>query len=446
MNIKSDSRKIEPGDTFIALNYVNDGHKYILDAIERGASKVIVEDGLYSVDTLLVKDTHEYLVKYLKDNYGDDISTLKLIGMTGTNGKTTTCYLLHKALNKLGKKCAYIGTLGFYIDDKIMDLNNTTPDILDLYEMLIMSKNNNCEYVVMEVSSHALSLDRVKGLEFDIACFSNLTQDHLDYHINMDNYLHEKQKLFKMLKDRRLAFINVDDEHSKDFIMEENNNITYGFKDSNYQVTSYNTTLCGSKFIINDKDVYETKLLGKHNIYNLTNIIAILNEIGYNYDDIKDVINNLNSPTGRMDSVNFGNNTIIIDYAHTPDAVDNVLKSVRELNPEHVYTIVGCGGDRDRSKRPIMASFATDLSDYVIFTSDNPRTEDPNKIIEDMVQKLDKNNYEIEVNREKAIIRGIQLLEENDILMILGKGHETYQIIGTKKIDFDDKKIVIDNI
>ena len=446
MNIKSDSRKIKAGDTFIALEYVNDGHKYVVDAINRGALKVIVKEGLYSVDTLVVKDTHEYLVNYLKETYEEEIKDLKLIGMTGTNGKTTTCYLLHKILNELGEKTGYIGTLGFYINEKVKDLNNTTPDILDLYEMLLESKNQGCKYVVMEVSSHALSLDRVKGLEFDVACFSNLTQDHLDYHISMDNYLKEKQKLFKMLKGERVAVINRDDKYFNEFIDEENKNITYGFSDSNYQITSYQTALTGSSFIINNKDIYKTKLLGKHNIYNLSCIISVLEGLGYSYEQYNTVIENLDSPPGRMDSVLKDTNTIIIDYAHTPDAVSNVLNSVRELNPEHIYTIVGCGGDRDRTKRPIMADYATLLSDYVIFTSDNPRTEDPVRIIEDMVQKLDINNYEIEVNREKAIIKGIQLLKENDILMVLGKGHETYQIIGLQKIDFDDKKIVIDNI
>lgn len=446
MNIKSDSRKILPGDTFVALEYVNNGHKYIIDAINRGATKVVVKEGLYSVDTLVVKDTHEYLVKYLKENYWDCIKDLKIIGMTGTNGKTTTCYLLHKILNKLGKKCAYIGTLGFYIDDKVRDLNNTTPDILDLYEMLIESKNEACEYVVMEVSSHALSLNRVKGLEFDIACFSNLTQDHLDYHLTMDNYLNEKKKLFNMLRKDRTAIINCDDSYFREFILEENNNITYGFGDANNKISEYKTGLVGSSFALNNGDLYETKLLGRHNIYNLTCIISILYTLGYNHEDIKNVIQELESPPGRMDSIIFDNNTIIIDYAHTPDAVSNVLNSVKQLNPNHIYTIIGCGGDRDKTKRPIMASISTILSDYVIFTSDNPRTEDPNQIISDMIQKLDKNNYEIEINREKAIIKGIQLLKENDILMILGKGHENYQIVGNKKLDFDDKKIVIDNI
>lgn len=446
MNIKCDSRKVKKGDIFVALKYINDGHKYIEDAIKNGASKIIASEGLYSVDTLITNDTHEYLVKYLKDNYWDNIKDLKIIGMTGTNGKTTTCFLIHKSLNLLNKKCAYIGTIGFYIDEKIRDLNNTTPDILDLYEMLIEAKEHGCEYVVMEVSSHALSQNRVKGLEFNYTLFSNLTRDHLDYHQDMDSYKLEKLKLFEGLREEKVAIINSDDKYYKDFIKIENSNITYGFSDSNYQITSYKTEILGSEFIINNSDVYETKLLGKHNIYNLTCVICLLQKIGFSYEQIFEVIKKLESPSGRMDSVQYKNNNIIIDYAHTPDAVKNVLSAVKELNPNQIYTIIGCGGDRDKTKRPIMGDIATNLSDYVIFTSDNPRTEDPEMIINDIVQKLDKNNYEIEVNRKKAIIRGIQILEENDILMVLGKGHETYQIIGKEKIDFDDKKIVIDNI
>ena len=446
MNIKSDSRKVEKGDTFVALKYFNDGHKHIEDAIKRGATSVVAEHGLYNVDTLIVKDTHEYLVNYLKDNYWDKIKDLKIIGMTGTNGKTTTCYLLHKALNMLEEKCAYIGTLGFYIDEKIKDLDNTTPDILDIYEMLLKAKEEGCKYVVMEVSSHALSLNRVKGLEFDVALLSNLTQDHLDYHHTIDNYLDTKKELFTMLRNYKLAIINIDDKYYKDFIMEENNNKTYGFKDSNYQITKYNYNFNESNFVINDCDIYKTKLIGKYNIYNLTLVIATLNNLGFDYEQISKVIEKLDSPSGRMDKVMYGNNAIIIDYAHTPDAVEKVLLTAKELNPNHLYVVVGCGGDRDKTKRPIMGSIAVNNADKVIFTSDNPRTEDPNEIIHDIVQKLDKKNYEIEVNREKAIIRGIQLLKENDILMVLGKGHENYQIIGTDKIFFDDKKIVLDNI
>ncbi len=446
MDIKSDSRKIKKGDTFIALKYINDGHEYILDAIERGASKVIVEKGLYSVDTLVVKDTHEYLIKYLKDNYWDQIKDLKIIGATGTNGKTTTCFLLHKALNMLDEKCAYIGTLGFYIDNKIKDLNNTTPDILDIYELLLEAKSQNCKYVVMEVSSHALSLNRVEGIEFDMALFTNLTQDHLDYHHTIDNYLNAKKKLFNMLRNDRVAIINIDDKYYKDFIMEENNNKTYGFKDCNYQITKYTYNIKGGRFVINDCDIYETNLIGKYNVYNLTLVISTLNNLGFDYDKVYNVIKKIDSPSGRMDKIMVNSNAIIIDYAHTPDAVEKAIQAVKELNPNNIYTIVGCGGNRDKTKRPIMGKIAVDNSTLAIFTSDNPRCEEPHDIINDMIQNIDKNNYEIEVNREKAIIRGIQLLKENDILMILGKGHENYQIINNTKIFFDDKKVVLDNI
>lgn len=445
MNIKSDSRKVEKGDTFIALNYVHDGHKYIEDAIKNGATKIIAEHGLYSVDTLIVNNTHDYLVNYLRETYGKELSDLKLIGMTGTNGKTTTCYLIHKALNDLGEKCAYIGTIGFYIDEKIKDLNNTTPDILDLYEMLLYAKEKECKYVVMEVSSHALAMHRVDGLEFDYCIFSNLTRDHLDYHETMENYLKEKLKLFNMLKNEKKAIINIDSPYFKSFCLDENNNISYGFNNSNYQVTDYDISLKGSNFIVNG-DKYTTRLIGKHNIYNLLCVISLLIELGYDKETVKKEISVLECPRGRMEKINYNDNLIIIDYAHTPDAVSNVISSVKELNANKVYTIIGCGGNRDKKKRPIMASIATENSDYVIFTSDNPRYEDPQDIINDMLTGLDKNNYEIEINRVNAINRGIQLLDKNDILLVLGKGHETYQIIGNKKIHLDDKEIVLSNI
>lgn len=446
MNIKSDSRKIEKGDTFIALKYINDGHNYIEDAIKNGASKVIAEHGLYSVDTLIVGDTHEYLVNYLKDEYWEQIKDLKIIGMTGTNGKTTTCYLIHQVLNNLEEKCAYIGTIGFYIKDKVRDLNNTTPDILEIYEMLLYAKEQGCKYVVMEVSSHALSLNRVKGLEFDFSIFSNLTEDHLDYHQDMDSYLKEKQKLFSMLRNKKMSILNSDSLYYKEFIKDENKVVSYGFDGGDYQVTDYHSSLTGSYFVINDLEYYETKLIGKHNIYNLLCVISLLKELGYSEEIIKEEISKLECPRGRMERIDYESNLIIIDYAHTPDAVENVISCVKELKPSHIYTIIGCGGNRDKKKRPIMASVATDISDYVIFTSDNPRFEDPNEIINDMITGLDNTNYEIEVNRQKAIIRGIQLLDKNDILLVLGKGHETYQIIGNEKIHMDDKEIVLSSI
>jgi len=441
MNIKDDSRKIEKGDIFIALKKIHDGHDYIDDAIENGASKIVAEKGDYSVETLIVPDTHEYLVNYLNDNYYDQIKELKLIGMTGTNGKTTTCFLIYQALNNLGIKTAYIGTIGFYIDEKVRDLNNTTPDILEIYELLLECKKNNCIYVVMECSSHALDMNRLETLQFDIGIFSNLTPDHIDYHKTIENYALAKQKLFKQVK--YLSIINSDDPY-KDYFLNATST-TYGINSGDYKISDYNIDTAGTSFTLNDQ-IYHTKLIGKHNLYNILVVIVLLEDLRIEQDKIVEQVSLLNAPVGRMDLVKDGDNTIVIDYAHTPDAVSQIIKASRELKPNRIITIIGCGGNRDKVKRPMMARIATSLSDEVIFTTDNPRDEKPVSIIDDMLHGLDSSNYEIIINREKAIIKGIQKLTKNDILLVLGKGHETYQLINGVKYDFDDKKIVLDNI
>ena len=449
MKYKTDSRKVEKGDIFVALRGVNhDGHSYIADAIEKGATKVVAEEGLYPVETYIVKDTHEYLVQTLKREYYDEIKDLKLIGITGTNGKTTSCYLIHQALNRLGRKCGYIGTIGFYIDEKICDLSNTTPDILDLYDMLLTCKKEGCEFVAMEVSSHSLDMNRVDGLLFDYAIFTNLTQDHLDYHGNMKNYALAKQKLFRKMKEQGTCFINIDDDNSYHFLLPENHNITYGFRNGSYRITNMTYSLGHTDFIVSHEGekTYQMQLIGKHNLYNMLVVIMLLEELGIGESEIRKTISLLEEPRGRMECVRYHDALIIVDYAHTPDAVSNAIHAVLEIPHGKIYTIIGCGGDRDRAKRPEMAKIATNLSDCVIFTSDNPRNEDPEHILEDMEHGLDNTNYEKIVNRKEAINRGIQMLQKSDILLLLGKGHETYQVIGNKKIHFDDmeevKKII----
>lgn len=437
MNIKDDSRKIKKGDTFIALKKVNDGHDYILDAIKNGATKIIAEHGNFEVETVTVSDTHKYLVDYLYDNYYDKIKNLKLIGMTGTNGKTTTCFLIYQALNKLNIKCAYIGTIGFYLDKKVRNLNNTTPDILEIYELLLECVENEVEYVVMECSSQALAMHRLDRLKFDYGIFSNITEDHLDYHKTIDNYVKAKQLLFDQVTFKTL--INYDDPY-KDYFMKDNS-ITYGLNGGDYNLTDYEITLEGSTFKVNGIG-YKTKLIGKHNLYNVLVVISFLSEL--NLDP--QIVSELTCPPGRMDMISKDGNLVVVDYAHTPDAVEKIIATVRELNPNKIITIIGCGGDRDSFKRPIMSRLACAGSDYVIFTNDNPRGENPNNIISDMLHNLDKYNYEIILNRKKAIIKGIQMLDKNDILLLLGKGHENYQIIDGVKYDFDDRKIVLENI
>lgn len=443
MKIKCDSRKVKPGDTFVAIKGIDhDGHDYIKQAIDMGAKKIIAEHGSYDVDTYIVKDTRKYLIETLKQEYYEKIKDLKLIGMTGTNGKTTTCFLLYQALKKAGIKCAYIGTIGFYIENKKKDLCNTTPDILNLYEMLLECRRCEVEYVVMEVSSHALDMNRVGGLEFDYAIFSNLTKDHLDYHLDMKNYALAKQKLFKKLKRNGIALVNVDDDY-KNFFLVHTNTITYGLKEGEYRITDYAIDIYGSKFILNGQS-YESKLIGKHNLYNILAVIVLLKQLGIS--NIKEIVRDLTPPKGRMEMIPYRDNIIVIDYAHTPDALENIINSFFEIKHNHIYTIIGCGGNRDKTKRPIMARIATKLSDYVFFTSDNPRDEEPIAIIEDMIENLDFKNYEIEENRAIAIMKGIQKCDKSDILLVLGKGHEEYQIIKGNKIHFSDREIIEDLI
>lgn len=442
MKIKIDSRKVVKGDTFIAIKGERkDGHNYINDAINNGASTIVAEYGDYNVTTIIVNDTKKYLEEYLENNYYDDIKKLKLIGMTGTNGKTTTCFLIYEALNKANKNCAYIGTLGFYICGKSFNTDNTTPNLYEIYNMLLSCVKNNCEYVVMEVSSQGISMGRVNTLLFDYVIFSNLTQDHLDYHKNMENYLISKQKLFTMTRDA-YAIVNSDDKYYKYFML-DNKNITYGKNSDDFKISIINTNIDGSRFRLNN-NLYKTKLVGEYNIYNISAVIILLRIL--NVKGIYKIISNLEAPIGRMDIIKYNENNIIVDYAHTPDAVEKVIKSILNLPHNRVITIIGCGGNRDQGKREIMGNIATKYSDYVIFTSDNPRFEEPKKIINDITKKLDSKNYEIDVNREKAIIKGIQMLKKNDILLLLGKGHEEYQIIGNKSIPFSDKKVVLKNI
>ncbi len=447
MNIKLDSRKVKKGDTFVAIRGINkDGHNYIDSAIKNGATKIIAEEGKYEVETLIVSDTKKYLANYLKEEYKEILNSIKFIGITGTNGKTTSSFLTYQLLNKLGTKTAYIGTIGFYIEDSFKELDNTTPEITDLYEMFIECYKHDIKVIVMEVSSQAISYGRVTGLEFDIAAFTNLTQDHLDYHITMDNYMNAKLELFKNLKNDKLAIINEDDPHYKNFVLKENNNVLYGEKSNNYKIEDCKLDMTHSLFTINvDGNKYNINLPlpGKFNVHNYMNAFIIARYLEYDINSIIEKTKELKSPDGRYEVYSYNNGTIIIDFAHTPDALENILNSVNEYKQSKVYTIVGCGGDRDRKKRPIMGKISVSNSDYVIFTNDNPRFEDQNQIMEDIVKDLKETNYEIIFDRKEAIEKGMSLVKDKDVLLVLGKGHEPYQVVEDKKEHFSDKEEVL---
>lgn len=445
MNIKTNSKDIVSGDTFIAIKgFKHDGHDFIKDAIERGASNIICEHGEYDIPYTIVSSTKEYLKDYLYSNYYHEIKDIILIGITGTNGKTTSCYFTYELLKKLKVKCAYIGTIGFFTDKKVRDLNNTTPELIELYDMFLECKKNNIKVIVMEVSSHALELERVYGLKFDYVVFTNLTVDHLLFHKSMNNYLNAKKKLFKMLKPNGISITNIDDKYCKDFILEDT--ITYGKNNSDFNIIKsklkHNRTIYIFKYK-NKKYKIKMNIAGEYNIYNSLVSIIILINMGYNIRKIIKLFKKITLPNGRMEMIKYKRNSIFIDYAHTPDAVKNVLENAYKFKKGKVYTVIGCGGERDRTKRKDMGIISTDLSDYVIFTNDNPRSEDMNQIINDIIYDIDKNNYEVILDRKKAIIKGIDLLKNKDILFILGKGHEEYQIINGIKYHFSDKEEVL---
>lgn len=449
LNIKTDSRLVEPGDTFVAIKgHTVDGHDYINSAIEKGATKIIAEHGNYNVETIIVDNTEKYLNDYLVENISKQFEKLKFIGITGTNGKTTTAYLTSQMLTELGINNAYIGTIGFYINSKLIkELPNTTPDILMLYNLILESIEKDVEYIVMEVSSHSLSYGRINGIKFDVAGFTNLTEDHLDYHITMENYLEAKKLILNYIKDNGIMISNIDDDYGESF--KYKNFKTLGFKNSTYQINNYEYTNLTTKINFTYENTnynVETNLLNKFNIYNYITSLAFINNIGINIEDIIKITNKIYAPSGRNEIISVKGGKAIIDYAHTPDAVEKIITSNLEQKTGKIITIVGCGGDRDPKKRPIMGNIATNLSDYVIFTNDNPRTEDERKIMEDILSGVEKNNYRVIHDRKEAIKYGLDMINKNDTLLILGKGHEDYQIIGNEKIHLSDKEEVLNYI
>ena len=345
----------------------------------------------------------------------------------------------------LGQKVAHSGTVGFYYGDVKKPMVNTTPDVDVLYNMLLEAKDHGVEYFVMEVSSHALDMERIYGLEFDEVAFTNLTQDHLDYHKTLENYANAKQKLFKKTRNNKVAVINGDDLHYQHFVLDNNNNIIISANEGDLLIEKITFSHLGTSFKFNYQgNEYKTSLnmVGRYNVYNYLIALLLVHCLGFKIEDILQLNEELKAPAGRMELIKYGTNSIFVDFAHTPDAVLNVLRSAHEFKAGKIITIIGCGGDRDPLKRPIMGKIAVENSDYVIFTSDNPRSEDPLKILDDITASLTNDNYVVEVDRVKAIRQGIDLLKGNDVLMILGKGHEDYQITKEGKHHFSDQEEV----
>lgn len=453
--IKMDSREVNKGDLFICINgYTVDGHDYIDQAIASGAVAVITEKVIHTnVTTIVVPDSLRALAMIAAHFYQYPTTKFPLIGVTGTNGKTTITYLIESILHENRKKIGVIGTIQMKIGDHLFPVKNTTPDSLFLQKSFHKMVECNIDTAVMEVSSHALDMGRVYGCDFDVAVFSNLTQDHLDYHKDMDDYLRAKSLLFAQLgntykkTDQKYAVLNIDDP-AHDIIERSTAQhiITYSCKKS-AAVTAENIQLNanGTSFRLNTlvgQIIINSKLIGLFNVYNMLAAVGAAIALHIPLTIIKTALEKITGISGRFEPI-AGEHpfTTLIDYAHTPDSLENVLQVIKDFAENNILVVVGCGGDRDRTKRPKMAAIALKYADKVIFTSDNPRTENPQAILEDMVRGQKDSHYEIIIDREKAIYHAVNLASANDVVLIAGKGHETYQIIGHTKYDFDDKEI-----
>jgi UDP-N-acetylmuramoyl-L-alanyl-D-glutamate--2,6-diaminopimelate ligase len=453
-NIQIDSRKVSKDEVFVAIKGVkSDGHAFIDTAIENGATVIVCEQKpaiLNKAITYIMVENAQAAVAVMANQFYDAPSTkLKLVGVTGTNGKTTVATLLFKLFNELGYTCGLISTIENHIGKNIVPATHTTPDPIQLNALLQQMVLAGCTHVFMEVSSHAIHQNRINGLQFVGGAFTNITHDHLDYHQTFEAYLEVKKTFFNQLPSAAFALSNLDDKNGVKMLLNTKaKKLTYALHaPANYKGKILENLLSGLVMNINDIEVH-CRLIGTFNAYNLLAVYGIAIELGEKSQDVLVVLSALTGAEGRFDYIVSKENIIgIVDYAHTPDALENVLTTIAKLRKgnETVITVVGCGGDRDKTKRPIMAQVACDLSNKVFFTSDNPRSEDPNEIIKDMEQGLSssaKRKYINIVDRKEAIKAAISFAKAGDIILIAGKGHEKYQDIQGIKHDFDDKKIL----
>lgn len=454
-SVKMDDRNVTEGDLFVCIKgFTVDGHNFAERALQRGASVIVCEHDIEveNAPIIIVPNTNRALALIANKFYQYPTQSLTLVGITGTNGKTTTTYLLEKIFQKLNKKTGIIGTIQLKIGDKTEPVKNTTPDALQLQSYFAQMRREQVDIAFMEVSSHALDLGRTHGCDFDIAVFTNLSQDHLDYHETMEKYLDAKSLLFTGLGNKygdrqKYAIINADDPQSELIIRKTMQPIvTYGIQnDAHIRAKEITYSLTNTTFtVITPKGEIQinSQLNGKFNVYNMLAAITVSYVQNVPFTIIKEALEEVNGVDGRFERVDVGQDyAVIVDYAHTPDSLINVLETIKQFAEQKVYVVVGSGGDRDRTKRPLMAQAALDYSDWTIFTSDNPRTEDPKQILQDMTSGITGDHFEVIENRKEAIERAIQLASSGDVILIAGKGHETYQEINGVRYDFDDRLV-----
>jgi len=450
--ISYDSRKVQPGDVFVAIKgFKADGHDYILQAIANGAVAIVAERDITISDEILfikVSDTRLALALMSRAFYGYPDEKLRLIGVTGTNGKTSVTYMVKSVLEYAGRRVGLIGTIQNMIGDRAIYAERTTPESLDLYKLLNQMVQEDIQDVVMEVSSHSLVLNRIAGCIFDVGVFTNLTEDHLDFHRTMEDYFAAKLKLFYS---SNAVVTNLDDPYGREIydIFKDHKLVTYAVE-NNAQITASDikSDARGSVFNMNiDGAIKPVKINipGYFSIYNALAAAGACHALAIEADDIAKGLGGLKGVPGRFEVLDTPTDfTVIIDYAHTPDGLENILKSVKKITQGRVIALFGCGGDRDPIKRAIMGEIAGRYADFCIITSDNPRSEEPMAIIRQIEEGIRKTRcpYVIIENRKEAIKYGLHMAEKNDVLLLAGKGHETYQILRDKTIHFDEREIV----
>lgn len=449
-----DSRKITEGSLYIAVRgTVADGHSYIASSVEKGAKAVVCEEFPETMEEgvtyIRVKDSSKALGYLASNFYGNPSQKLKLIGVTGTNGKTSVSTLLFDVFTNLGYDSALLSTVEIRIGEKIIPATHTTPDVITINKILAQAVEEGCEFAFMEVSSHGIAQNRIEGLHFKVAGFTNLTHDHLDYHKTFDEYLKTKKRFFDGLEDSAVAITNVDDKNG--MVMLQNTKAkkkSYALKTmADYHGKSLEIDFNGMLLNFNGKEFWTT-LTGRFNVYNLLLVFGIASELGFEQDEILQAISKLKRVSGRFETFKSdGGIFFIVDYAHTPDALENILDSINDIRTknERLITVFGCGGDRDHTKRPEMGNIATRKSTLAIITSDNPRTEDPAQIIKEIEAGVESQNfskYTSIPDRKEAIKMAIRFAEPKDIVLVAGKGHENYQEINGVKHHFDDKETI----
>ncbi len=450
------SAKVTKDSIFVAIKgYKTDGHLYALDAYSKGAAAVIVED-LHSIPDeifrrsgqakIVVADSRKAMAQLAAAYYGFPSKKLRLYGVTGTKGKTTTTFFIKRILEKAGHKTGLIGTIANMIGEEIIPTDLTTPESVELNALFSRMVNEGCTAAVMETSSHSLFLKRTYGLDFDGAIFTNLSSEHRDFHETMDDYASAKKILFDGLKTGAPAVYNIDDEYgcfiSKDT---EGRKISIGKLGGNYRLENISFDFSGTSFTIDHNGIktdLKTSLVGEFNAFNAAAAYALMVESGFDKDLVAEAIAETPQVDGRFELIKKGEKKVLIDYAHSPGALEQVLLSINSLAGESpVYTVVGCGGNRDRTKRPVMGKIASEMSAKAVITSDNPRDEDPDEIIKEVVAGIEKENFIVESDREEAIKKAILESPDNAIILVAGKGHETYQIVKGVKSHFSDREV-----